>query len=416
MTFAVLLAACVGGYAVLAYRSSRTALALLGALLPFYLVRTTIAGIPVTALELCVFALLLMWVLRHGRDAFVEVYELPVRTRAFWLGVFVLIILTGVISVWVAPDRMAALGILKAYILEPIAITLVSLHLIRTPQDRERLAYGWLGGGIVVALSVLVQWVLDTGIPAPWDVERRATGLFPYPNAAGLYLAPLVSFAAAWLMRGVSSRYVRALTLSMVLLGSLALIATQTEAAWIAVPAALGIAALTQPTWRTRTLAILGGLVLLACIGPWRTHVFEKLSLHDRSGLVRRAQWHEAVAYLQDHPLTGAGLAGYPMAIAPYHEDASIEIFQYPHTLVLNQWMETGIMGVVLLAILIGLAIRGWMQSLSDPFLYAVGVALLAMCIHGLADVPFWKNDLSLLTWVLFACLIPYVRPPTTSR
>jgi O-antigen ligase len=133
--------------------------------------------------------------------------------------------------------------------------------------------------------------------------------------------------------------------------------------------------------------------------------VREKLLLRDLSGQVRLSQWKETIEILRDHPLSGAGIGYYPNLLRAYHQDWQYEIFQYPHTLVLNTWVELGILGVGsgVWGILY-LGKRLW-ERRNDALTLAAGSAILTMCIHGLVDVPFFKNDLAMMT-VFFIVLI----------
>ena len=120
--------------------------------------------------------------------------------------------------------------------------------------------------------------------------------------------------------------------------------------------------------------------------------------LQDSSGLVRRAQWSETLTMLADRPFLGAGLNGYPAALAPYHDATFYEIFQYPHEIFLNSWSELGLIGLIALFIGAILVARTTWRRKDEVLVLAFAVAILTMTIHGLVDVPFFKNDLAILT------------------
>jgi O-antigen ligase len=81
----------------------------------------------------------------------------------------------------------------------------------------------------------------------------------------------------------------------------------------------------------------------------------------------------------------------------------------YPHNLLLNFWVATGVLGVVAFAVLLIQAFRitwrGWRTADAGwrPFELGVLLALVSMVVHGVVDVPYFKNDLSFEFWVLLA-------------
>ena len=111
---------------------------------------------------------------------------------------------------------------------------------------------------------------------------------------------------------------------------------------------------------------------------------------------------------LRAHAVFGVGLSGYPIAFDPYHKARHIEIFQYPHQIFLNFWSELGLAGLIVFL----LSIVKYFKTLTtiirrDP-LSRARVAMLvasmtALLVHGLVDVPYFKNDLSMLFWLLLA-------------
>ena len=120
------------------------------------------------------------------------------------------------------------------------------------------------------------------------------------------------------------------------------------------------------------------------------------------TGHVRRSQWSETIEMLKGRPILGAGLAGYKTALEPYHKATYLEIFQYPHTLLLNIWVELGVLGLLAFGLL---SYRVAKSAISN-FHFPISIAffpLLAMTLHSLFDVPYFKNDLAAMTWIFLA-------------
>ena len=112
---------------------------------------------------------------------------------------------------------------------------------------------------------------------------------------------------------------------------------------------------------------------------------------------------------LSHHLLFGIGLGNYEQAMGPYWQDLTRVI--YPHNIVLNFWATTGLLGLVAFGWLATrafiLAWSGWRRHPAPwrPYDLGVMLALVGMVAHGLVDVPFFKNDLSLEFWALLGIL-----------
>ncbi len=379
----------------------RGGLLLLVALLPSYLLRTELFGVPTTLLELLLLTFVVVWLIKH-RPTLSSL--LPTRTILIPLG---LLLLSSTVSLFVAPDLMGAAGIWKAYFIEPIILFfIVRYELIRSSITAEDLFKSLGLTALILSLVAIVQWITGAGLPIPWDIERRVTSVFDYPNALGLFLGPIVIIGAMHtrrLTKDVSTWFWPTVTILSLIATTLA----QSEAAIVAIIATLLLAGLVNK--KTRRLTVAGTLVVgaLVLLSPWRADVVGKLTLQDYSGQVRLSQWSETVDLLQDHWLLGTGLSGYPTALEPYHRATHYEIFQYPHNIVLNIWVELGLLGLIAVALLgWQLLVRG--RSIKPASLagYAAFFALIEIAIHGLVDVPYLKNDLAILTWLLIATLL----------
>ncbi|MFH1430262.1 MAG: O-antigen ligase family protein [Candidatus Uhrbacteria bacterium] len=425
---------------VVAWHRPRVALALVLALLPSYLLRFTVAGIPMTVLELlilsCSVVVLLHW--RFDADA-----TQPARSSSLGDPLIALSM------VWIAVGFLAALGsdagmrgwgIWKAYVVEPV-LFFWAIHTLREQLDARRhivlpLAVAALG---VAAIAVWQYWS-GYGIPYPWfePAARRVTSVFGYPNAVGLFLAPIAVLALGFALSGVRTIF-NGRTRSCVAGGNVAsflcgylvscslflVTATSVVAVWLTRGAAaiiatvIGVAALLKWSlfrgWLARRaggaafMLIIGWVIACLAITAWLPFQperprsgpewWQKVSFQQWSGSVRLSQYRETWELLRDHPLRGAGLADYQRAVQPYHEKADVEIFMYPHNLLLAMWVEFGLFGLALFLVIV---MRGFRAAFTHGRI-AAAAALLTVLIFGLVDVPFFKNDLAVLTWAFLA-------------
>lgn len=432
--FAVLLIITSIIFAALTWRDLKLGIYLILFALPTYLLRFSIGPFPTTLLEILVVIVIMRWLFVYAmsnttKQSLMSLGLLPACRQAWrsarkdrWMLPIALLLTAAVIGVIVSPNHLAAFGILKAYFVEPILFYLVvksKLTLRDLPNALKALGYS----AIVVSVFGIIQFLTGLGLPAPWDIERRIVSLYDFPNAVGLYLGPIVTLAIMGLCENSSSARLRSnpsletasptafarkdniIWLVVAILGTIAIILAQTEAALVAIPAALLIISFFHPRLRLLTIPIaIMCLVIAMMIVPVR----QKLLLQDYSGEVRRVQWSETIEMLKDHPLFGAGLSGYPTVFAPYHQADWIEIFQYPHNIVLNIWSELGILGLLAFALIAMQVLRSSLLPFKEGAVVvcAVVAPLLEMTIHGLVDVPYFKNDLALMTWALLAMLV----------
>lgn len=386
-----------GLFAALTWRSPILALKIFLGVLPVYLLRFSVLSIPSTILEL------FFWILFIG---FYAHYRPSISVRQFFLATSLFLLLT-LPSVFAAPNLFSALGLWKAYLFEPVLFFVLLRFLLKQQfLSVSDLLVPLSISAIGISLFAVLQVATGFAIPVEWVMERRATSIFDYPNAVGLFLAPLIS---AFLIHAYITPKYRRLFLFTAFISVIGCILSQTEAVFIAIPAALFLSfiihhakQLTLSVKNVYTVALFGGVIafLASLTIPF---IRTKLFLQDFSGLVRRSQWQETIAMLFDRPFFGAGLGGYKKIMPDYHIAKDIEIFEYPHQLFLNVWSELGLLGLfAFLAFLLYLLYRFSNGKQSNTQL--IGFAALAtMCIHGLVDVPFFKNDLAFLTAAMVA-------------
>jgi len=390
------------------------------ALLPAYLLRLNFFGIPTTLLEIMLIVLIILWLIQNRKRS----KELFAIKRS-WAIFIALTIVAATISAIIAPDTLSAFGIWKAYFIEPILFFYLLVDLLKRKQiTNEHVLIALCVGGLLVAVTAILQWILWAGIPIPWDIERRVTGLFDYPNALGLFLGPLTIISLCVILRkylfpelveGINvDEGSRTTTLFFVFSSVffiLAIILAQSEAALASIIVTLIIMGITHRKFRKPTIIISCiALLFLFSFPTTRVFITNKISLQDYSGQVRLSQWKETAELLKDHPIVGVGLSQYPNALKPYHKDTQYEIFQYPHNVFLNIWVELGLLGLLTFFYFIYLTFQTFQpfQTFRSYNLLPIPsflffFPLLQIFLHGLVDVPYFKNDLAILIWTLIA-------------
>ena len=194
---------CLGGFLLIAKRSVVWALALIILLLPSYLWRLDFLGWPTTFLELMIVGLFIFWLIKQQRRQKINwrLSGFANRIAKPWRYFILTWLLVSVIAL-IFNFNLSALGLWRAYFLEPILFLLIFLYSVKNKEDRQIIFYGL--GGLVVWLAFVAIWQSFTAwnLPAAYNEPniKRLTAVFAYPNALSLLIAPITAwFTGLWL-------------------------------------------------------------------------------------------------------------------------------------------------------------------------------------------------------------------------
>ena len=390
---------------------TRAGVVITATVMPLYLVRFKVGPLPTTLLEIAILITLALYtatlVVGRGPLPGRTPYEIPIA----------LFLIAGVIGIFVAPDHRSALGIYRAYLVEPILLFYVVLAVFPRAQRTEAIF-------VCVAAATMLFCLVDivffaraalAGHLIPGNV---AAAFRLNPNYVALYLEPLIGFAAGFLFFGPGRTRWFALA-ALALMGPTEIL-TFSRGGLLALIALVLLAFVTVRNWPFRIAVVAGGFAAGVII--WNLPLLGqriRQSLKPGSGTLftRERIWVQTVKMLHDHPIFGAGLNGYQTVMAPYRAaDPNSVPEPYPHNIALTSYTELGVLGLVAFAwILIGLLVQPWLafaksEGMARAILWGTGAAFFMIAVHGLVDSPYWKNDLSVEFWLLAAMQILALR------
>lgn len=426
---------------------------------PLYVVRWEWFGVlPTTLLEASVLATIAVWgvgkILRKDFSWPKTSFDKPI----------LLFLLAAVISLFITPDLRGGLGVFKAYIAEPILFFYIlvdtfslSIKSIKSEAlDKGPLKLIFLSlllSGLWVSLLGIMQVVLGIGVVTPHEAAAgRAHAVYNTANAVGLYIGPIFALALGFLSRGknkeqkVKSKIAdknlkllkkleKTLNSDLFLIFSLcyllfAIFLSRSTGALVGLAAVFGVFLL------FRLFGVVGGFRVMRTIGvvgvvvgmlfflsisrfapkvenPWERPAADTLT-------PRLCLWEGTKNLLWERPIFGAGLSGFKELYSREYFTCDAEPLEYPHNLFLNFWVELGGLGLIaFLWILWGfykrireLEIReldkktnSLVNQFSNPLRVGLTAAMVYLLVHGLVDVPYFKNDLALEFWVIIAML-----------
>ncbi len=404
-------------FIIISILNLRLASLILIVLLPSYLLRFQIFFLPTTFLEIMIGIVFIVWLAKNIKNKnLINIFQkFKNKFDNSFLIILFLFILTATIAVFVSLEIKSALGIWKAYFIEPIILFFIFLDIFSKKDILKILTAFGFSAILISSLAVLQKF---TGLFVPytfWGKQEtfRVTSFYGFPNAIGLYLAPiipLIFYNIYYLFKEKTKNLFKIILNILIIFSSfLAIIWAKSTGALIALFAGFLLINL----FRKKTF-ILTGLVILIIFSSFYfklvpENITDTLLLKDWSGQVRLKMWTESIEMIKNNFILGAGLSGYQNLVAPYHIWDFVEIFQYPHNIFLNFWSEIGLFGLISFIALFFIFYRKIYLNIKNNnniYLFlALFWSLTVILIHGLVDVPYFKNDLAIMFWMFFVIL-----------
>ncbi|MEX0649562.1 MAG: O-antigen ligase family protein [Candidatus Andersenbacteria bacterium] len=372
-------------------------------LLPAYLWRFSVAGIPTNVLEVLIIATFATGAIDHGIRTS---WRRATQGLVWEVKILVLVlVLSAALSTLISPHLETSLGILKGWIILPVLYG----WMVFTQNSRQAVIVNALViSGTAVALIGLTQL----------DSLDRVRSVYDVPNSLALYIAPILTMATWRALQGIRPG---ALWTASAIMAA-ALLAAQTVGAIIAVVFTFVLGMLFFPkvvSLTARRGLIAAGILTLLGSGILLQDKISYLFQLDSSAAVRLQLWSISWEIVTEHPLLGIGLGTFEPAyqqhlherFSSFHSGVLLSeplpefVFRDPHNWVLSFWLNLGLTGLLSFATLAAVVVRkSWKNQT------AICLALIAILLLGLVDTVYWKNDLAILWWMLIGFL---VRRPT---
>lgn len=375
-------------------------LALLLASLPMFHVPKLVSGFGVRMPELLAW-LLLSATLARTRP--VQWRFLPRRLTLMDLGM-ALLVTGGALATALAPNLAAATYSFRTVTLSA-ACAYGAVRLLGNGVTAQ-VVIGALAGAVVTSLYAIAQFAGGAGLISAGGV-MRVRGWYGSPNNLALYLGRVLPVAGAMALRG--KRWERAagwLTGALILAAGVltrsrgfVLLALPVTAAWLLWRSGL---------WRRRVGLAVAAMAVVLVVGTVAVsgRAGSLLTGDDPAARMRLHLWSSAAQMIADRPIQGVGPDNFlylyrtryisPQAWA--EPDLS-----HPHNLVLDWWLNSGMIGMLGLGALAVAVVRrrcAWCRAQGLSRWVHVGLvgALLAGVAQGLVDNSWFLVDLSHLT------------------
>ncbi|MGB0757744.1 MAG: O-antigen ligase family protein [Patescibacteria group bacterium] len=377
-------------------------------LLPSYILRDSVIGIPTTLLEMMIVLWFVITVIHSIRTKRIHQWMRLLKSRVML--VYGLFVLVGLLTALFAPDIRLALGAWKGWMLGPFVFVLTSIFHYRLKRDAYALTLASCGTLLLVSIWGMIEYIGGFGMQIPGYINA----MFSSANYVALLIIPLwfvsLGLSLHRVEKKLSSKGELVWWVFFHALVGVTILLTKSYAGILAATAGvLYIAASLPRDFIYRKLA--HGMLMIVAVGAGlfilsdgKLDRFANNTSYN-SFETRQQIWTVTWDLIQDKPLVGIGFGNFE----PVYYDRAFELFSPPlewevpraHNIFLHTWVEMGLVGLAMVIGLLWLLFSNLRNLLLQPeeryMVFGVVAALLSVVVHGLLDTPYFKNDLSIV-------------------
>ncbi len=392
-------------------------LALTILLAPTYVIRFNLYGLPTNVLMLwlgLVWIFFVIWLIFTKRAK--SFFDSVVNHDRRLLIVISVFLLAGVISLFVGGFTVPKLGQFIVWFIQPIGTYFIVRYVVAEKARTKDLLVNamYIVAGLCGAYAI-AQYFTLIGLPIDWwgnNAEpKRAISFFAHPNAFALFVTPVLAFLIPHTLEALQRARHHKNSILLVLawaLGSIGLLLSLSRGGWLGLLAAAALFVIISMNKRL----MLAGLGLLIVLGLVVTAVPNLryrvlLPFHgEKSSVARLSLWDTGTKMIKDSPLAGKGLLGFNTNWEKYNTDPGLNPYPAPHNIFLNFWIETGLLGLISFCAISFFAFAKGVKNRRNLFALGLALSIVAIFVHGQIDVPYLKNDLALLFWIMLAAFL----------
>lgn len=388
--------------------------------MPLYLVRFSVLGIPTTLLEIMIYVLILTWALKEKRNI-VRPFLILQSERMLTLGIILLF--SGLfLSTYHSADPRTSLGIFKGWFLDPFLAFVVFISVIKERKDMKNILLSWALSGFGVALIGIYYYLSGN-----MTFDGRLAAFFLSPNHLAMYLAPAFIIFACLLVKKEKifsdDRKSTEFILAAIILISFVMLLTRSFGAMFASIASIAYFSFFElknivagnKTKRQKYLIFLTVLFALVIVFSY-AKISQIQNSNGRSSLHSRLMiWDASLKIISKSPIIGIGPGTFQEEYLSLAEGRSEPYLEWavpqPHNVFLAFYLQTGLLGfagfILILAWFFRIEYKKY--PMSDNLIPDVSMVLMAyIIVHGLIDTTYWKNDLSLMFWLVVSMAVIY--------
>lgn len=386
---------------------------------PLYIWRFELVGLPTNFFMVYAFAVALVGGLNMLRLATIsEIWELrkdfPKIFRWAYLGFYT----ASVISLFVGGFDLAKLAQWLVLYALPLKLSAQLYFYVKKQSYRKEVVlwfiYAFLLGSGIVAIA---QYFWLIGLAVDWwgnaNEPKRAIGFFIHPNNLALFITPLLAYTLPNLKiqleqwwSGGKKICSRDFLIGLAWLGGVvALFLSLSRGGWLGLLIAgfiFVIFSSSKKLLKYYALIVLIAAAIVIAVPNLRYRVILPF-YGEKSSVARLSLWETGTKMIQDSPILGQGIHGFNYNWDKFNSDPNLEHYNFPHNFILNTWVDLGLLGLISWLVIVGYGLWYGFKNRTKPFAFGLALFLVAVLAHGLIDIPYFKNDLAMIFWLIFA-------------
>jgi O-antigen ligase len=326
-----------------------------------------------------------------------------------------LFFLASLISLFVNGIDLAKFGQWLVLYVLPIGLAKQLYYFIKTEVINKQTILNYIYVFLfAVGVLAILQYFFLIGLPQDFwgnaNEPKRAIGFFIHPNGFSLFITPLL----AYLLPSVKTRlenlkrqvwsWNTAAILAWIF-GAIGLFLSLSRGGWLGLLVAGVIFVLFTSSKKMILGYVLAGLVVLGIIFAVPNFRYRVMLpfMGEKSTVARFSLWETGGKMIKDSPVLGQGIHGFNYNWDKFNTDAGLEHYNFPHNFVLNAWVDLGLLGILSWLGIVALGIFYGVENRAKPYAFGLALFLIAILVHGLIDIPYFKNDLALIFWMILA-------------
>ncbi len=389
------------------------------AVAPLYIWRFELVGLPTNFFMVYAFAVAFIGgftILFRGqlKQAWQLSKELPSLLRWSILGFY----LASVISLFVGGFDLSKFGQWLVLYALPIKLAGQLYFFIKQEPNKKKIVlwfiYAFLFGSGIVAL---LQYFWLVGLPSDWwgnsNEPKRAIGFFIHPNNLALFITPLLAYTLPHIKSSLESWWAglpkvfnqNLWPLLAWVSGGVALLLSLSRGGWLGLAVSGAVFVFIAGNRRLRIIAVVTAVIavmVIAAVPNLRYRVILPF-YGEKSSVARLSLWETGTKMIKDSPILGQGVNGFNYNWDKFNTDPNLDHYNFPHNFILNTWIDLGLLGLISWLTIVGYGLWYGFKNRAKPFAFGLALFLLAILLHGLIDIPYFKNDLAMIFWLIFA-------------